>query len=98
MTLFFEPTDVNKAVRIAWCESRFDPDAQDLRTGGIGLFNHLPRYWEDAVRQRRFPRCGGDRPRGIHRRRRLGGVPRRGLGDLQLPLTVLCGLVPRGAS
>jgi hypothetical protein len=46
VNLYFEPTDVNKAVRIAWCESRFDPNASDLRTGGVGLFNHLPQYWE----------------------------------------------------
>ncbi|MGD2103309.1 MAG: hypothetical protein PVG83_13845 [Acidimicrobiia bacterium] len=44
---YFEPADVNRAVRIAWCESRFDPNAMDLRTGGVGLFNHLPRYWEE---------------------------------------------------
>jgi hypothetical protein len=43
---YFEPTDVNQAVRVAWCESRFDPNAVDLRTGGIGLFNHLPQYWD----------------------------------------------------
>lgn len=47
--LYFEPQDVNRAVRIAWCESRFDPGATDLRTGGIGLFNHLPRYWDDRA-------------------------------------------------
>jgi hypothetical protein len=47
--LYFEPQDVNRAVRIAWCESRFDPGAADLRTGGIGLFNHLPRYWDDRA-------------------------------------------------
>ncbi len=45
VSIYFEPTDVNRAVRIAWCESRFDPNATDLRTGGVGLFNHLPRYW-----------------------------------------------------
>lgn len=45
--IYFEPRDVNKAVRIAWCESRFDANAEDLRTGGIGLFNHLPQYWEE---------------------------------------------------
>lgn len=47
--LYFEPQDVNRAVRIAWCESRFDPGATDLRTGGIGLFNHLPRYWDERA-------------------------------------------------
>jgi len=52
---YFEPTDVNKAVRIAWCESRFDPSAKDLRTGGVGLFNHLPKYWEDRAENAGFP-------------------------------------------
>lgn len=47
--LYFEPQDVNRAVRIAWCESRFDPNATDLRTGGVGLFNHLPRYWDERA-------------------------------------------------
>lgn len=44
---YFEPEDVNRAVRVAWCESRFDPNAVNLRTGGIGLFQHLHRYWAD---------------------------------------------------
>ncbi len=54
-SLYFEPTDVNKAVRIAWCESRFDPDAVDLRTGGVGLYNHLPRYWTERALNAGFP-------------------------------------------
>ncbi len=45
--LYFEPTDINRAVRVAWCESKFDPEHKDLRTGGEGLFNHLPRYWDE---------------------------------------------------
>jgi hypothetical protein len=49
VTTYFEPTDVNRAVRIAWCESRFDPNHMDLSTGGVGLFNHLPRYWEQRA-------------------------------------------------
>lgn len=55
VSLYFEPTDVNKAVRIAWCESRFDPNASDLRTGGVGLFNHLPQYWETRASNAGFP-------------------------------------------
>jgi len=47
--LYFEPTDVNRAVRIAWCESRFDPNAVDMKTGGVGLFNHLPQYWDERA-------------------------------------------------
>ena len=44
---YFEPADVNKAVRVAWCESRFDPKSINLRTGAQGIFQHLPRYWEE---------------------------------------------------
>ncbi|MEA1903004.1 MAG: transglycosylase SLT domain-containing protein [Actinomycetota bacterium] len=49
VTLYFEPADVNRAVRVAWCESRFNPDSVNRRTGGIGLFQHLPRYWEERA-------------------------------------------------
>ena len=49
VSLYFEPKDVNQAVRVAWCESRFDPDSIDRRTGGSGLFHHLPRYWEERA-------------------------------------------------
>ena len=45
--LYFEPADINRAVRVAWCESKFDPEHKDLKTGGEGLFNHLPRYWDE---------------------------------------------------
>lgn len=55
VTAYFEPTDVNQAVRVAWCESRFDPNAKDLRTGGVGLFNHLPPYWEERAANAGFP-------------------------------------------
>ena len=48
-TIYFEPQDVNRAVRIAWCESRFDPNAVDMKTGGVGLFNHLPQYWDERA-------------------------------------------------
>jgi len=59
---YFQPTDVNKAVRIAWCESRFDPNATDLRTGGVGLFNHLPRYWDERATNAGFPGVGATDP------------------------------------
>lgn len=42
---YFKPEDVNTAVRIAWCESRFDPTSVNLRSGAIGLYQHLPQYW-----------------------------------------------------
>ncbi len=49
VSLYFEPEDVNQAVRVAWCESRFDPNSTDLRTSGVGLFQHLPRYWDERA-------------------------------------------------
>jgi hypothetical protein len=52
---YFAPADVNQAVRIAWCESRFDPNHTDPRSGGIGLFNHLPRYWPERADSAGFP-------------------------------------------
>jgi hypothetical protein len=55
VSLYFEPADVNRAVRVAWCESRFDPSSVDLRTGGIGLFQHLPRYWQERAASAGFP-------------------------------------------
>ncbi len=54
-SLYFEPQDVNRAVRIAWCESRFDPNAVDARTGGVGVYNHLPRYWDERADNAGFP-------------------------------------------
>lgn len=46
---YFKAGDVNAAVRIAWCESRFDPESVNLRTGAVGLFQHLPQYWEERA-------------------------------------------------
>lgn len=46
---YFRAEDVNQAVRIAWCESRFDPNSVNFRTGGIGLFQHLPKYWDERA-------------------------------------------------
>lgn len=44
---FFAPEDVSRAVRIAWCESNFNPSAVNPRTGAAGLFQHIPRYWAE---------------------------------------------------
>jgi hypothetical protein len=52
---YFKPEDVNTAVRIAWCESRFDPKSVNLRTGAVGLFQHLPQYWESRAENSGFP-------------------------------------------
>ena len=55
ISLFFAPEDVNRAIRVAWCESRFDPKSVDMRTGGAGLFHHLPRYWEERAANAGYP-------------------------------------------
>jgi hypothetical protein len=60
---YFKAEDVNTAVRIAWCESRFDPEAVNLRTGAVGLFQHLPQYWEDRATNAGFPGADAADPR-----------------------------------
>ncbi len=60
---YFQTEDVNTAVRIAWCESRFDPEAVNLRTGAVGLFQHLPQYWEDRAASAGFPGADATDPR-----------------------------------
>jgi hypothetical protein len=52
---YFAAEDVNKAVRVAWCESRFSPSSTNLRTGAIGLFQHLPKYWDERAESAGFP-------------------------------------------
>ncbi len=52
---YFAAEDVNKAVRVAWCESRFNPDSTNLRTGAVGLFQHLPKYWAERAENAGFP-------------------------------------------
>jgi hypothetical protein len=52
---YFAAEDVNRAVRVAWCESHFNPASTNLRTGAVGLFQHLPRYWEERAEQAGFP-------------------------------------------
>lgn len=39
--------DVDKALAVMWCESRGDPSATNLSSGAAGLFQHLPKYWQD---------------------------------------------------
>lgn len=60
---YFKAEDVNTAVRVAWCESRFDPEAVNLRTGAVGLFQHLPQYWEDRATNAGFPGADAADPR-----------------------------------
>jgi len=42
---YFRPEDVNRAVRIAWCESTFNPRAVNATSSASGLFQHLRGAW-----------------------------------------------------
>ena len=44
---YFLEEDVLRAVRLAWCLSRFDPGTIDPTTGHVGLFRHDPDFWPD---------------------------------------------------
>jgi len=46
---FFASGDVNRAVRLAWCLSRFDIDSINPSTGAAGLFQIDPSIWNDLV-------------------------------------------------
>ena len=46
---YFGSGDVNRAVRLAWCVSRFDVDAINPSTGAAGLFQVDPTMWEAAA-------------------------------------------------
>lgn len=48
----FRAEDVNRAIRVAWCQSRFNPTSSNPETGAVGLFHHVPEFWAqraDAV-------------------------------------------------
>jgi hypothetical protein len=45
VTEYFQAEDVNRAIRVIWCESRFDPEATNPQNGATGLFQHLPEFW-----------------------------------------------------
>jgi hypothetical protein len=51
----FASSDVNQAVRLAWCLSRFDVDAIDPSTGAVGLFQISPDDWRHAVEEMGLP-------------------------------------------
>lgn len=43
----FASADVNRAIRVAWCASSFNPSSINPATGASGLFQHLPENWAD---------------------------------------------------
>ncbi|HUO46621.1 MAG TPA: transglycosylase SLT domain-containing protein [Acidimicrobiia bacterium] len=46
---YFASAEVNRAVRLAWCVSRFDIDAISPSTGASGLFQIDPNSWSDLI-------------------------------------------------
>ncbi len=44
---FFEPTDVDRAIRVIRCESGGNPTAKNPRSTASGLFQHLASMWGD---------------------------------------------------
>jgi hypothetical protein len=54
---YFQAADVNRAIRIAWCASSFNPAAVNPASGASGLFQHLPEHW--AERSTAVERPGG---------------------------------------
>lgn len=41
----FRPGDVDRALRIMWCESHGDPNAKNPTSTASGLFQHLRGWW-----------------------------------------------------
>lgn len=41
----FQPEDVSRAIRSAWCASNFDPGYQHAETSAAGLFQLTPDQW-----------------------------------------------------
>ena len=37
--------DPNQMLRVAWCESKFDPGAYNRSSGASGVFQFIPRTW-----------------------------------------------------
>ncbi|MDH4308889.1 MAG: hypothetical protein OEX04_15590 [Acidimicrobiia bacterium] len=47
LSRYFQPEDVARAVRSAWCASNFDPGFQNAETQGAGMFQLSPQQWAD---------------------------------------------------
>jgi len=46
---YFAPQDVELAMVVAFCESRYDANATNRSSGAAGLFQHLPKFWADRT-------------------------------------------------
>ncbi|MEX1272175.1 MAG: transglycosylase SLT domain-containing protein, partial [Acidimicrobiia bacterium] len=52
---YFGPDDVNRAIRVAWCVSAFNPAAVNPATGSSGLFQHVPDEWAERSAEAGHP-------------------------------------------
>jgi len=52
---YFEPGDVDRAIRVMACESNGDPNARNPSSGAGGLFQHLPSAWAERAAGAGFP-------------------------------------------
>jgi hypothetical protein len=44
---YFAPADISRALWVIHCESSGDPTAVHPSSGASGLFQHLPKFWDD---------------------------------------------------
>jgi len=49
------PTSLTGWANIAWCESRFDPQAKNPRSSASGIFQQLARYWPARAQAAGYP-------------------------------------------
>lgn len=52
---YFDPGDVDRAIRVMACESGGDPNARNRSSGAGGLFQHLPGAWDERAAGAGFP-------------------------------------------
>ena len=51
----FQPADVSRAIRIAWCESSFNPQSVNPVTGDAGLFQLHAATWAEYSASAGYP-------------------------------------------
>jgi len=49
IAVFFAPEDVDLAMKVAYCESRWDPAVTNRSSGAAGLFQHIPSFWSERA-------------------------------------------------
>ena len=47
VTAYFGPGEVERALRVIYCESSGDPNAKNPTSSASGLFQHLGRFWAE---------------------------------------------------